>query len=119
MTPKKPSMKQAILTKCHDCMGHYADGKVDCGNQRCSLYFWMPYASLPPDRTWELFSPKKMGMQLKSEAIRTMTDEQRKACADRLAAARQKKVEGIEAAEDLEGVETEEGEGEDEEEEEE
>lgn len=107
MTLKKPSMKQAMLSKCHDCMGHYADGKVDCGNQRCSLYFWMPYAALNADRTWELFSPKKMGLQLKSEAMRTMTDEQRKACAERLAAARQKRVDGIEAAEDLEGVETE------------
>jgi hypothetical protein len=105
MTLKKPSMKQAILSKCHDCMGHYSDGKVDCGNQRCSLYFWMPYAAPMADRTWELFSPKKMGLQLKTDVQRTMTDEQRKACAERLAAARQKKT--FEAAEDPEGVEAE------------
>jgi len=115
MIPKKPSMKQAILSKCHDCMGHYADGKslADCKNQRCPLYFWMPYASLTPDRTWELFSPKKMGLQLKTEAVRTMTDEQRKACAERLAAARQKKTEENEVPEDLEETDDEE-EGDDE-----
>lgn len=100
MTTKKPSMKQAILSKCHDCMGHYADGKAnaDCRNQRCPLYFWMPYAGLTPDRTWEMFSPKKMGLQLKTAAVRTMTDEQRKAVAERLAAARQKKTEEAEAS---------------------
>lgn len=93
MTTKKPSMKQALLSKCHDCMGHYADGRAnaDCRNQRCPLYFWMPYAELTPDRTWELFSPKKIGLQLRSAAVRTMTDAQRKACAERLAAARQQK----------------------------
>lgn len=108
MTQKKPSMKQAILTKCHDCMGHYVDGKVDCTNQRCSLYFWMPYASLNPDRDWELFSPKKMGMQLKTDAQRTMTDEQRKACVDRLAAARQKKSDVV--SDDADDTDTEEDE---------
>jgi hypothetical protein len=114
MTTKKPSMKQAILSKCHDCMGHYADGKAnaDCRNQACSLYFWMPYASLTPDRTWELFSPKKIGLQLKTAAVRTMTDEQRKACAERLSAARQKKTEEVEASltedDDSEDVEEEE-----------
>lgn len=116
MTAKKPSMKQAILAKCHDCMGHYADGKVECWNQRCSLYFWMPYASLNPDREWELYSPKKMGLQLKSNIARTMTDEQKKACADRFALARQKKSDVV--SEDLVGTDTEDDEEDDEDEEE-
>jgi len=103
---KKVSMKQAILSKCHDCMGHYVDGKVDCLNQRCPLYNWMPYASLNPCRDWELYSPKKMGMQLKSDVQRTMTPEQRQACADRFAAARLKNSEATE--EDAEESEDEE-----------
>jgi hypothetical protein len=65
----------------------------------------MPYAGLNPDRTWELFSPKKMGLQLKTDAQRTMTDEQRKACADRLAAARQKKTDDISEDADTEDAE--------------
>ena len=36
-------MKQAILAKCFDCMGYYADGKVDCNMPHCSLYQFMPY----------------------------------------------------------------------------
>ena len=86
---KRPSMKSAILAKCHDCMGHYADGGTrDCRNAKCSLYFWMPYATLPEDREWELYSPKKAGLILKADAARKMTPEQRQACAERLAKAR-------------------------------
>jgi hypothetical protein len=86
---KKPSMKAAILAKCHNCMGHYDDsGNRDCRNPKCSLYFWMPYSTLPEDREWELYSPKKAGLVLKSNATRNMTDEQRQACAERLAKAR-------------------------------
>ena len=86
---KKPSMKAAILAKCHNCMGHYDDGgSRDCRNPKCPLYFWLPYSTLPEDREWELYSPKKAGLVLKSDAVRHMTDEQRQACAERLAKAR-------------------------------
>lgn len=44
--PKRPSMKKAILAKCKDCMSDYVDGRLDCGVESCSLYFWMPYGKL-------------------------------------------------------------------------
>jgi hypothetical protein len=37
------TMKQAILSKCFDCMGGYTDGKTDCNIPDCSLYGFMPY----------------------------------------------------------------------------
>jgi hypothetical protein len=35
--------KQAVLAKCYDCAGYYADGKVDCNMPQCSLQPFMPY----------------------------------------------------------------------------
>jgi len=37
------TMLQAIHAKCCDCMGFYADGKVDCGLKHCSLHPFMAY----------------------------------------------------------------------------
>jgi len=37
------TMKKAILAKCYDCNGGYADGKVDCQSPRCPLHPFMPY----------------------------------------------------------------------------
>ena len=37
------SLKYAILAKCYDCMGGYADGRRNCGVNSCPLYKWMPY----------------------------------------------------------------------------
>lgn len=109
---KKPSMKAAILAKCHDCMGCYDDpGNRDCRNPKCPLYFWMPYATLPEDREWELYSPKKAGLVPKANAVRNMTPEQRQACADRLAAARARKA--LEAADGVEDTEDDEEEEDD------
>jgi hypothetical protein len=34
---------EAILGKCYDCMGGYADGKMDCLLSDCPLYNYMPY----------------------------------------------------------------------------
>ncbi len=39
----KLSLKQAILAKCADCLGLYADGKADCDMPDCPLYPFMPY----------------------------------------------------------------------------
>jgi hypothetical protein len=39
------TFKQAILAKCYDCMGFYADGKADCAIPECPLYPVMPYGS--------------------------------------------------------------------------
>jgi hypothetical protein len=34
---------QAIIAKCYDCMGYYADGKLDCLIPVCPLHGFMPY----------------------------------------------------------------------------
>lgn len=36
---------QAIKAKCYECMGYYADGKIDCGIETCPLYPFMSYKS--------------------------------------------------------------------------
>ena len=43
---KRPSMKKAVLAKCKECMCDYADGRLDCETESCSLYHWMPYGKL-------------------------------------------------------------------------
>jgi hypothetical protein len=61
--PRKLTMKQAILSKCHDCMGHYSDGKIDCENIKCELYPYMPYRKLEPDFSWLQWHPKSVGFK--------------------------------------------------------
>jgi hypothetical protein len=61
MKDSKPTMKNAILAQCHECMGHYQDGKVDCQQVKCSLYTWMPFRKLEPDHTWVRVHPKRQG----------------------------------------------------------
>lgn len=34
---------QAILAKCYDCTGFYADPQKDCKCDTCPLYQWMPF----------------------------------------------------------------------------
>jgi hypothetical protein len=38
---------EAVVAKCCDCMGYYADGLLDCENPTCPLYPWMPYRKAP------------------------------------------------------------------------
>jgi hypothetical protein len=40
---QKVTRHQAMQAKCFECMGGYADGRVDCGLKECALYPWMPY----------------------------------------------------------------------------
>ncbi len=35
---------QAIQAKCAECMGDYADGRIDCGIPSCPLHPWQPYS---------------------------------------------------------------------------
>jgi hypothetical protein len=57
----KPTLKNAILAQCHQCMGYYSDGKEDYRNTKCPLYNWMPYRKLEPDLSWTQINPKRMG----------------------------------------------------------
>lgn len=75
MKELKPTLKNAVISKCHECMGYYEDGKTDCKNIRCPLYSWMPYKKQNPNLEWTEFHPKRPGLiKLKdieiSEALR-------------------------------------------------
>ena len=61
MENKKVTFKNAILAKCHDCMGEYLDGMVDCRNHRCALYSYMPYRRETPNLDWTGVHPKRQG----------------------------------------------------------
>ena len=37
------TQRQAILAKCFECGGYYADGRKDCEMPDCALYPYMPY----------------------------------------------------------------------------
>lgn len=39
----KLTLRQAMLAHCYDCMGYYADGKVDCRLNRCPLHPFMAF----------------------------------------------------------------------------
>jgi len=43
---KKLTYRQACLAKCYECMGGYADGKVDCEIPGCPLYGFMPFKAV-------------------------------------------------------------------------
>jgi hypothetical protein len=40
---EKLTQREAILAKCYECMGGYADGRRDCRIKDCPLYPFMPY----------------------------------------------------------------------------
>ena len=40
---KRLTQREAIYAQCFICMGYYVDGKEDCGNKTCPLYYYMPY----------------------------------------------------------------------------
>ena len=43
LSGQKLTFKQAVYARCYDCMGYYADGKVDCNMPHCSLHPFMAY----------------------------------------------------------------------------
>ena len=61
---KKPSFPKAVLAKCHECMGYYWDGRIDCCMPACPLYSWMPYKEREPDLSWMKYSTKMRGKKL-------------------------------------------------------
>jgi len=71
--PKKVTRGNAIQAKCHDCSGHYADGKQDCEVPTCPLYEYMPFRTGTPDYDWTLYSPRRVG-KVKLEDIKVNSD---------------------------------------------
>lgn len=48
---RRLTMQQAINAHCYDCVGFYADGKVDCQMTKCPLHNFMPYNEKRAKRT--------------------------------------------------------------------
>ncbi len=40
---KRLTQRQAILAKCYECCGYYADGGFNCEIPDCPLHPWMPF----------------------------------------------------------------------------
>ena len=57
------TIRQMVLAKCFDCMGYFADGKVDCEMPDCPLYPLMPY--------------RQKGGKYRLAPARNLTDDQR------------------------------------------
>lgn len=54
---KRISLTQMIRAKCYDCCGNYVvgvgyKGRIECGLQNCSLYYWTPYREMNPSYNW-------------------------------------------------------------------
>jgi hypothetical protein len=86
--PTKPTLKIAVLAKCHSCMAEYADGINDCRNASCPLYNWMIRAREKPDLEWLKYNPRKKGLVRWEDCGRELTEEEKQIARDRLAAAR-------------------------------
>ena len=43
LSGQRLTLKQAVNAYCYDCMGFYADGKLDCDMPHCSLHPFMAY----------------------------------------------------------------------------
>lgn len=85
MDDLKVTFKNAILSHCKGCVGHYIDGKIDCENVVCEFYTWMPYRKLEPDLTWTMYHPRRKGRILRSEIqTQTLSDEQKARLAETL-----------------------------------
>lgn len=54
---------EAIEAKCFDCMGGYADGRIDCQMPHCALYPWMPYKEGGPRIKSRPWSPERSAKQ--------------------------------------------------------
>lgn len=86
---EKPTRAMAILAQCHQCLAHYQDGKDDCENVTCSLYYFMPYRKKDPDLTWMQYNPKKKGLVTWEDSKREIDDETRAALVERMEKARE------------------------------
>ena len=51
LSGQRLTLKQAVLAHCYDCLGFYADGKVDCNMPHCPLHPFMAYNAERVKRT--------------------------------------------------------------------
>lgn len=86
----KPTLKGAVLAHCHECMGYYSDGIVDCENYKCPFYTWMIRGKKKKATLdWMNYNPKRVGHVTWEESERNISEEQREAASERLKKARE------------------------------
>ena len=66
---KRLTLRQMILAKCYDCMGYFADGKVDCNIPECALYPVMVYRKGYKPRSLKLSEDQKAAMRERGRSI--------------------------------------------------
>ena len=81
--PLKLTLRNAVNAQCHECLGYYRDGKVDCENQSYSLYYWMPYRALEPKLDWIHIDPKRIGKN--KRMVKVLSDDEKATLASRFA----------------------------------
>lgn len=57
----KLTRQSAIEAMCHRCMGGYPNGPEDCGDRRCPLYAYMPFATKTPIVEWLKYDALRKG----------------------------------------------------------
>lgn len=57
------TLRQMIHAKCYDCMGYFADGRVDCNIPECALYPVMIYRKGDKYRTKTLSDDHKKALR--------------------------------------------------------
>jgi len=92
---EKVTRTMAILAFCHECMGFYQDGKIDCENKVCPLYFYMPYRKQEPNLDWITFNPKRSGKVTWEESKREIDEETRASLIERMEKARESRSNKI------------------------
>ena len=58
LSGQRLTSRQAIYAHCFDCMGMFADGKVDCNMPHCPLHPFMAYNQNREKRTAKKTMPK-------------------------------------------------------------
>lgn len=77
---KRISLTQMIRAKCYDCCSNYVvgvgvKGRVECGLQNCSLYYWTPYRQENPSYNWMFDVPYTRKHRLAINALRMPRNE--------------------------------------------
>lgn len=85
--PEKMTYKLACLYQCHDCMGEFSDGKIDCEMVDCPIYPFMPYRELEPSLICLEYNPRKKGKTNWDENPRELTQDH----IDKMQSARKKR----------------------------
>lgn len=67
------TLRQMIRAKCYDCMGFFADGRVDCNIPECALYPMMPYRKGEKYQSLNLSEDQKAALKERGRSIHRKT----------------------------------------------